>query len=252
MGAAVTSDVRVHPDLGALSRGCARAIVDAITEHTRGGDRFTLALAGGGTPRALYRILATEHRNSIPWSQVHLFWGDERYVPYDDPRSNYRLVQDSLLGEVPIPRDNVHPMPTDFPEPGDAARAYERELKTNFSAPWPRMDLVLLGMGGDGHTASLFPGSPALGEQARWVVDVRAPVDPPVRLTLTLPVLNHAAAIFFLVAGAEKAEALRRALTGPPDPLACPAAAVRPVGGRPVWWVDETAATLIRSEIDAH
>ncbi len=247
----MNGDVRVYPDLGTLSRACAGAIVRAITARTGGGDRFTLALAGGDTPRVLYRILATEQRDAIPWGQVHLFWGDERYVPPDDPRSNYRLVRDSLLDVLPIPRRNVHPMPTDFPDPRDAARAYERDLRTYFPAPWPRLDLVLLGMGPDGHTASLFPGSPALGEQERWVVDARAPVAPPVRLTLTLPVLNHAASVFFLVAGAEKAEAVRRALAGPRDPQACPAGAVRPADGRLVWWVDERAAALVRPEIDA-
>jgi 6-phosphogluconolactonase len=243
-------DVRIYPDRETVSRECARAIVHAITARTGGGDRFTLALAGGETPRILYRSLATEHRTAIPWSQVHLFWGDERYVPPDDSRSNYRLVRDSLLGDVPIPPGNVHPMPTDLPDPRDAARAYERELRTHFHAPWPRIDLILLGLGPDGHTASLFPGSPALGERERWVVDVRAPVDPPVRLTLTLPVLNHADSVFFLVAGAEKAEAVRRALAGPRDPLTCPAGAVRPAGGSPVWWVDEAAATSIRRDRD--
>jgi 6-phosphogluconolactonase len=142
-------------------------------------------------------------------------------------------------------------MPTGFPDPRDAARSYERELTRQFSAPWPRLDLILLGMGPDGHTASLFPGSPALGEQERWVVEVQAPVDPPVRLTLTLPVLNHATSVFFLVAGAEKADAVRRALTSPGGPLACPAGAIRPTGGPPVWWIDEAAAALIRRDLDA-
>lgn len=242
------SDVRVFPDLEVASRECTRAIIDVITQWTRGGHRVALALAGGETPRALYRCLATEHRDAVPWGRVHLFWGDERYVPPDDPRSNYRLVQDSLLRDVPIPRDNVHPMPTHFPDPRDAARAYEQDLRTHFPAPWPRVDLILLGIGPDGHTASLFPGSPALSEQDRWVVDVRAPVDPPVRLTLTLPVLNHAAAVFFLVAGTAKADAVRRALTGPLDPLACPAGAVRPVGADPIWWLDDAAAALIRRD----
>lgn len=239
-------DVRVSPDLEAVSRECARAVAQAIMGGTRGGDRFRLALSGGETPRALYRSLATEHRDAVPWGQVHLFWGDERYVPPDDPRSNYRLVQDSLLGDVPIPRENVHPMPTHFPDPRDAARAYERDLRANFPGPWPRLDLILLGIGPDGHTASLFPGSPALGERERWVVDVQVPAEPPGRLTLTLPVLNHGAAVFFLAAGADKAEAVRRALTGPRDPLACPAGAVRPEGGNLVWWLDEGAAALIR------
>lgn len=250
MCAAVSRDVRVYPDLATLSRESARAVVHAITARTTGGGHFTLALSGGETPRDLYRTLATEYQNAVPWGQVHLFWADERYVPPDDPRSNYRLVRDTLLSDIPIPSDNVHPMPTDFPDPRDAARAYERELKRHFSSPWPRLDLIVLGMGSDGHTASLFPGSPALSEQERWVVDVQPPVDPPVRLTLTLPVLNNAASVFFLVSGAGKASALWRALTEPHDP-ALPAGCIRPAGREPVWWVDEPAAVLVRRDIGA-
>jgi 6-phosphogluconolactonase len=242
----VNSDVRVHPDAEALSRAVARALLHRITEITRDGTRFSLALAGGSTPRTLYRVLAAEYRDKIPWAQVDLFWGDERYVSWDDQHSNYRLVRETLLDHVPIPGRNVHPMPTDFPEPDEAALAYERTLRNRFSGPWPRMDLILLGMGADGHTASLFPGSPALGEQKRWVVAVQGPAEPRVRLTLTLPVLNCAASVFLLVTGAEKADALRRALTGSPDPSACPAGAVRPAGGALVWWVDEKAAMSVR------
>jgi 6-phosphogluconolactonase len=244
---ALNADVRVLPDAEKLGVAVARALVRMITGRAAGAGRFSLALAGGSTPRTLYRLLAAEYSDKIPWSQVDLFWGDERFVPWDDPRSNYRMVKESLLDHVPIPRENVYPMPTDISEPDAAAKAYERTLRNHFSGPWPRLDLVLLGMGADGHTASLFPGSPALGEQRRWVVAVHGPADPPLRLTLTLPVLNHAAVVFFLVTGAEKAAALRRALTSPPDPTACPAGAVRPQDGALVWWVDETAAVSIRN-----
>ncbi len=237
----VNADVRVRPDPETLSRAVAHALVSRISDGVTRGTRFSLALAGGSTPRTLYRLLATEYQDRIPWAQVHLFWGDERYVPPDDPRSNYRLVRESLLDHVAIPEGNVHPMPTDRPDPDDAARAYERTLREYFPESWPRLDLVLLGMGPDGHTASLFPGSPALQERERWVVAVQAPIDPPRRLTLTLPVLNRAASVFFLVTGPEKANALRRALTGPPDPITCPAGAVHPEGGGLVWWVDEKA-----------
>lgn len=246
---ALNADVRVLPDAEKLSLAAARALVRMVVERAAGGGRFSLALAGGGTPRTLYRLLAAEYSDKIPWSQVELFWGDERYVPWDDPRSNYRMVKESLLDHVPIPRESVHPMPTDAPEADAAAEAYERTIRTHFSGSWPRLDLVLLGMGTDGHTASLFPGSPALGEQRRWVVAVHGPADPPLRLTLTLPVLNHAAAVFFLVTGGEKAAALRRAVTGPPDPTTCPAGAVRPQDGALVWWVDARAAVSIRNSL---
>lgn len=242
MASGLTPDVRVFPNLEALSREAARDLTENIAATAAEAGRFTLVLAGGSTPRALYRLLASEHRDQIPWAQVHLFWGDERYVPQDDPRSNYRLAREALLDHVPIPPEHVHPMPTDFPDPDAAARAYEDMLRSRFASPWPRFDAVLLGLGTDGHTASLFPGSPALEEQERWVAAVRAPVEPSLRLTLTLPVLNHAAHVSFLVAGEDKAPALHRVLAGAPHPRTCPAAGVRPHSGDLIWWVDSAAA----------
>ncbi len=235
-------DIRICADGNRLARDVARAVVEHLNEPLTREGRRSLCLAGGQTPRDLYQVLATEYRDTIPWPRLHLFWGDERYVPPDDAQSNYRLVRESLLDRVPIPKENVHPMPTNLPDPNDAAAAYEQTLRERFSPPWPRFDLVLLGMGSDGHTASLFPGSPALAERTRWVATSRASVEPRVRLTLTLPVLNRAALVFFLVAGAEKADTLRRVLAGPSEPVPYPAAAVRPEGGRVVWWVDQQAA----------
>ncbi len=252
MASGLTPDVRVYPSVGALSRAAARNLVDRIHAAVTGGAgasggaRCSLALAGGSTPRALYRLLAAEHRDRIPWEGVHIFWGDERYVPSDDPRSNYGMARETLLDHVPVPAENVHPMPADFPDPDEAARAYEATMRTHLPGLWPRFDLILLGLGADGHTASLFSGSPALKERERWVVSIRAPADPSLRLTLTLPVLNHAAHVWFLVAGTDKASALQRALSEPPDARACPASAVRPGHGAVVWWVDEAAAAGAR------
>ncbi len=247
MVSTVKPDVRIFPDVQALSNAAAQSLVERISASVKSGARFYVALAGGNTPRALYRLLATEYRDAIRWDQVHLFWGDERYVPWDDPKSNYRMVRESLLDHVPISEKNVHPMPTDFPEPEDAARAYERTLQNYFSPPWPRFNLVVLGLGPDGHTASLFPGSPALGERQRWVVAVRGPAEPRIRLTLTLPVLTRAAQVYFLVAGADKAVALRRALADAPDSRNCPAAAVRLGHASVVWWADAAAAALVET-----
>ncbi len=244
MEARVNVDVRVYPAVETLSRAVAGALVDQISAAA-GPAHFSLALAGGTTPRALYQQLARDYRDAIPWDRLLLFWGDERYVPRDDPRSNYRLVRETLLDEVAIPPDHVHPMPTSFPTPDEAAWAYENTLRTHFSNPLPRLDLVLLGMGADGHTASLFPRTRAVEERTRWVVAVRAPVEPAERLTMTLPVLNAAASVFFLVTGGEKAEMLRRVLSEPPDALTCPASAVRPSAGKLVWWADEAAARLV-------
>ncbi|MGH7752826.1 MAG: 6-phosphogluconolactonase, partial [Gemmatimonadales bacterium] len=175
----------------------------------------------------------------------HFFWGDERYVPPDDPRSNCRMAKEAWLDRIAVPPENVHPMPTNFLDPDEAARRYETTLRRHFPAPWPRFDLILLGMGADGHTASLFPRSPALEERERWVVSVRAPVEPSVRLTLTLPVINQAAAVWFLVSGEDKAEALRKVLTDEAAVEAPPAARVRPVQGALIWWVDSPAAALL-------
>ncbi len=249
MAARIDAVVRVYPDVETLSHAVATSLADQVRAVVSSQAHFSLALAGGSTPRTLYRVLARDYRDAIPWTRVHLFWGDERYVPQDDPRSNYRLVRETLLDGVATPPEHVHPIPTDFPTPDDAARAYEGTLRAHFSDPLPQFDLILLGMGAEGHTASLFPHSPAVEERTRWVVAVRAPVEPAVRLTLTLPVLNAAVSVFVLVTGGEKAETLRRVLTEPPDALARPASAVRPAGGTLVWWTDEAAARLVPTSI---
>lgn len=235
-------DVRVYPDPDALSRAVAEAMAGLIQTTVAEKGRFSMALSGGRAPFRTFRRLVEAFRDAVSWSEVHVFWADERYVPFDDARNHYRMVREVFLDHVPIPPRQVHPMPTAGPDPETAARAYEDLLRLYFPGPWPVFDLAILGVGADGHTASLFPGSPALAERERWVVAVREPTaDPPIRLTLTLPVLNHAACVYFIVTGPEKTAALRRALTDPPDPVGCPASAVRPVRGDLVWWVDRAA-----------
>ena len=199
-------------------------------------------LAGGTTPQAVYRSIAAGAANAAFWDRVDVYWGDERYVSHDDQRSNYRMARETLLARVPLADANIHPMPTHFDDPAVAARDYEQTLRTHFAGEWPHFDLVLLGMGADGHTASLFPGSPALAERTRWVMPAITDADPPDRLTLTLPALNAARHIHFLVAGHEKAHAVARALSGSADPSICPAAGVQPAGGEVTWWLDEAAA----------
>ena len=236
------SDIRVYPNLEALSRAAAESLVELAAAAVAQTGCFSVALSGGQTPRRLYQLLASDYRGRIVWPRVEVFWGDERYVPHDDPRSDYRMARETLLAGVPLPRENIHPMPTDPADPEEAAQAYERVLRAHFpSRPWPRFDLVLLGLGAEGHTASLFPGSPALAEERRWVVAAEAEVAPPQRLTLTLPAINHGAHVHFLVAGEEKREALAQALAEPPDVARCPASGVRPLDGELVWWVDEAA-----------
>jgi 6-phosphogluconolactonase len=238
----MTSDVRISADVNELSRRAAEAAVTVINGAVRSHGRCSLVLSGGSTPRTLYGLLASVYRDHIPWTSVHIFFGDERYVPPDDPDSNYRMAKETLLDHVPCPAANIHPMPTHFPSPDDAARDYEKTLRSYFGNEGPHFDLILLGLGEEGHTASLFPGSPALKEQARWVVAVTAPAKPPVRLTLTLPALTRAANIYVLVAGSKKAGALQHVLTGIPDPNAYPAAGIRSTEGTLIWWVDRDAA----------
>jgi 6-phosphogluconolactonase len=238
----VTPDLRVCADLADLSRRAGDAAVCTINDAVRRSGRCSMALSGGSAPRTLYRLLASQFRDQIPWAHLHVFWGDERYVRSEDPRSNYRMAKEMLLDHVPCPPANVHPMPTHFPKAEAAAREYERTLRNHFVGEWPRFDLVLLGIGGDGHTAALFPGSPALAERTRWVVAAQAPVEPPSRLTLTLPVLSRAAAVHVLVAGASKSEALRHALEGAGDWIKYPAAGVRCGTGSVIWWADPDAA----------
>ena len=234
-------DVRVCADLGDVSRRAAEAAVDTVNDAVRKSGKCSIVLSGGSTPRTLYELLASEWRTRIPWAKVHLFWGDERHVPPDDPRSNYRMAKEALLDHVPCPPANIHPMPTHFPSADLAARDYERTLRNHFLGDWPHFDLVLLGLGDDGHTASLFPGSPALAEMTRWVVAAQAPVEPHVRLTLTLPALIRAAAVSILVVGSAKAEALRHVLEGA-DWIQYPAAGIRLATGSVIWWIDRDAA----------
>ena len=208
------SNVRVFADVNELSLRAAEAAVRTIDDSVRITGRCFLVLSGGNTPRTLYGLLASTFRDRIPWPSIHVFWGDERYVSPRDPDSNYRMAREALLDHVPCPAANIHPMPTHLPSPDAAAQDHERTLKNYFGTGWPHFDLVLLGLGEDGHTASLFPGSPALGERTRWVVAAEAPAEPRTRLTLTLPALTQATNIYVLVVGSNKTTALHHALTG--------------------------------------
>lgn len=237
--------VHVFPDIEVLSRAAAEDVVSVTRSAVAQRGACALALSGGNTPRSLYRLLGSAYRTQVPWEHMDLFWGDERYVPPQDPASNFRLVKETLLDLVPISPARVHAMPTGHADPADAARDYEAVLERHFGDKWPRFDLILLGLAADGHIASLFPGSKALEERQRRVVAVRVPKEPPQRLTLTLPVINRAAHVHFLVAGKTKAGAVHRALVGPCDVQTCPAVGVDPVDGTVTWWVDSAAATFL-------
>jgi 6-phosphogluconolactonase len=235
------AEARVFADLEALSRAAAAESARAANEAVSARGRCLVALSGGRTPSRMYQLWATEFRDKIPWAKVHFFWGDERFVPADDPKSNYRMAKLSLLGRVPVPAENIHPILTNFTTAEEAARAYENTLRGFFGDAGPTFDILLLGMGGEGHTASLFPDSPALVEQKRWVVGVRAPVEPPVRVSLTFPVLRWAREIFFLIAGADKKRIIE-ALIRDPGAAAkkLPVAMLRPEG-KAIWFLDRAA-----------
>jgi 6-phosphogluconolactonase len=238
----MTPDVRICADINELSLRAAEAAVRTINESARDSGRCSLVLSGGSTPRTLYGLLASRFEDEIPWARVHLFWGDERYVPLVDSRSNYRMAKETLLDHVPCPPANIHPMPTHVSSPDAAARDYEATLRAFFAGQRPCFDLVLLGLGAEGHTASLFPGSPALAETTHLVRAVSAPADPPTRVTLTWPALAGARNIHVLVAGTDKAHALSNVIGNAPDPQRYPAAIIRSAEGSVIWWVDTEAA----------
>ncbi len=227
---------------------CRRAAAEFVrlakkSRHDRG--RFAVALSGGSTPRALYSLLATpEYKEQIFWPQVHLFWGDERCVPPDHADSNYRMAREALLSMIQIPETNVHRMAGEK-EPRVAAAEYERRLIQFFQLfddALPRFDLIFLGLGEDGHTASLFPGSDALKETKRLVAATYVEKLNAHRLTLTLPVLNHGAAVLFLITGAGKAAVVNQILKGDAERSRFPAAQVEPADGRLAWFITQDAA----------
>ncbi len=234
--------IRVLSNPEALSRAAAALFVRRARTAIRRAGRFAVALSGGQTPRRAYEWLACPpFRDAVEWTRVHVFWGDERCVPFEDPRSNARMAHEALLDHVPIPRSQIHPIVC-AGDPEAAAARYEAALRDFFGERPPRFDLIFLGLGEDGHTASLFPFSPALEEQARWVAAVEGPDIP--RVTLTFPVLNQARWVVFMVAGANKAAILREVQKGPLDPRRWPAQGIRPAAGRLLWLVDRAAAAL--------
>lgn len=239
--------MRVFPDLETLSRGAAELVEEVALEAVSRRGRFTLALAGGRTPERLYRILAEDFGDRIAWERTHLFWGDERSVPPDHPESNFRMVAGSLFRHIVLPPGHVHRIRAER-GPRAAAGSYERSLRRFFGQAGEgeegcTFDLVLLGVGVDGHTASLFPGDHGLGGSRRWVRAVEAPfgIVPGQRITLTLPVINRSRNALFLVSGSDKGSVMRAILEAP-DPASSPYPAARVEAREHTWWlVDEEA-----------
>jgi len=231
--------MRVFADPGQVARAAAEYFVTLAPK--------SVALSGGSTPRVLYELLADPNesfRGRIPWDKTHFFFSDERHVPPDHPDSNYRMVNEALFSRVPLPPQNVHRVLAENPNAEEVANNYETDLRKSFGEAIPAFDLVLLGLGEDGHTASLFPHSPALKQTKRLVVAPWVEKLNSYRITMTLPVLNNGKSVVFLVTGAPKAEILREVILGDKKPDLYPAQAISPTSGAVSWFVDEAAARL--------
>lgn len=233
----IAPEVFTFPDIQALARAAAEEVVQTLRAALEARGEASLVLAGGSTPQPLYRQLAQCHANALEWKRVSVFFGDERFVPPDDEQSNFRLAAETLLAGLAFDAERVHPVPTTAGGPEAAAQAYEERLRACFGEE-PAFDLVLLGIGEDGHTASLFPDSPALEERARWVVATEAPPSAPVRerITLTLPALSAGRTVLFLASGEGKRAALDAVFR---DPEQTPPAQMVGARERLLWFVDE-------------
>ena len=246
----MTPSIDVLPDAATLARAAAERFVSSAARAIADRERFVVALSGGSTPRQMYEVLAQEPLASqVNWSRVQVVWGDERCVPPTDPESNSRMAHEALLDHVPLPAENVHRIRGED-DPARAAAAYEATLRELLgtpsgppsSEPGRDIDLVLLGVGENGHTASIFPGSAAADEVVRWVAAEYVPAVAMWRLTLTAPVLNAAGEVLFLVSGGAKARVVKRILEGPRRSRELPAQLIAPTRGRTQWLMDRAAA----------
>ena len=237
-------------DANSIAQTAAAEFLEAARDAVRERDSFTVALAGGSTPKALYELLATNPllQAKVPWSKIQFFFGDERHVPPDNAESNFRMANEAMFAKAPVDAKQVHRIKAEKRNAAQAAEEYEQELRTSFKVQadqLPRFDLVLLGMGPEGHTASLFPGTKALKEERRLVVSNWVGKLYTDRITLTPPVLNDAARVIFMVHGEEKAPALKAVLEGPYEPDQLPAQLIRPKLGKVLWLVDPSAASML-------
>jgi 6-phosphogluconolactonase len=245
-----TVEIRTLTTPQELFAAAAEEVVQAANDAVAERGRFTIALSGGSTPRSLFNLLATNARTALPWDRMFFFWGDERHVPPTDPDSNYKMADEALLSKVPVPAGNVFRIAAENPEAAAAAEAYEKTLQKFFAlAPgqFPVFDLILLGMGPDGHAASLFPGSAGLREKSRLVIANWVEKFKTSRITLTFPVLNAARCVTFLVSGTDKAPALHAVLEGDAPGEQYPSKLIRPTDGKLIWLIDRAAASELGS-----
>ena len=256
------AQVRIYRDPEELALKAARRFARLADQYVIGCGRFAVTLSGGSTPKAMFEVLAAEpFLNTVPWSSIYFFWGDERCVPPDHPDSNYRMTWEALLSKVPVPPENIFRIPAELPDPGRAAEEYSATLTAFFlagpgatrtgTAPLssvPRFDLVFLGMGPDGHTASLFPHTTALQAGERIAVANYVEKFKTHRITLTAATINNARNVTFLAAGEDKTETLKNVLEGSYQPDVYPSQLIRPRNGTLLWLVDEAAARLLTDQ----
>lgn len=239
-------ELHIANDAKQLSEDLASWISNCIQEVLKSQDRFTLVLSGGSTPKKLYDLLAASpYKETIPWEKLHFFWGDERAVPFEDDRNNAKMCYEELLDKVPVIAANIHVMRTNI-EPEASATEYENILKGYFGDSETTFDLVLLGMGDDGHTLSLFPGTKVIHETESWVNTFFLAAQDMYRITLTAPVVNAAKYVAFMAVGSGKAETLKSVLEGETNLDKFPSQIIKPVNGELHWFVDEAAATLLK------
>lgn len=238
-------DLEIYPTPTDLFEAAAQDFVQQATSAVQARGRFTVALSGGSTPKGLFGVLSTKDHDALPWDKIFFFWGDERHVPPDSPESNYRMAHETLLSKVPVPETNIFRVQAEDPDANQAAAHYESTLKQFFGlAPgqFPQFDLILLGMGPDGHTASLFPRTKGLQEKHRLVIANWVEKFSTDRITFTAPVLNAARVVEFLIAGADKALALKEVLEGNARAEDFPSKMVQPETGKLVFRLDQFAA----------
>jgi 6-phosphogluconolactonase len=247
-------NIQVVDDADKLAHQCLELFIAAAEQNIKTKNVFHLAISGGHSPQKFFELLGTEQKSlALEWDKIHIFWVDERYVPHDSPYSNYKLAADTFLTKIPIPEKNVHPITTNYEDFNSAARQYEKTIRSFFhikSGQLPKFDLVILGMGADGHTGSLFPNSNASFDTKNlacvvYLLDQKLPDELLNRITLTHPVLCAASQIVVLVSGAEKAKILKEVLTDPPDEVRFPIHVLWPVLDKVVWLVDSPAAKLL-------
>ena len=247
---ATNREIRILPDGNAIAQTAAAEFLEAAKEAVCEKGNFCVALSGGSTPKALYGLLISNPilQAMVPWGKIQFYFGDERHVPPDDTESNFRMATEAMLAKAPVDAQQVHRIKGEKRNAAQAAEEYEEDLRTSFrlaEGQLPRFDLVLLGMGPEGHTASIFPGTKALKEERRLVVSNWVGKLYTDRITLTPPVLNNAARIIFMVQGAEKAPALKAVFEGPYEPDQLPAQIIKPKEGKALWLVDPTAAAML-------